>query len=259
MTETGIVTVAEIKKRPMPKAIILMYHNIGIPPKGARIPNLFVTPRMFRFQMGYLKLAGFKVLSIPDLLAAVDAGEPRQNVVALTFDDGFADFYDNAWPVLKAHGYPSTVYVVSGQAAGHDAWDASHEDIRKPLMSWDRLIEISGKGVEIGSHTRTHALLTTLSPEALKEELSGSKREIEERLDRPIDHFCYPYGDHNDRVKEAVKNAGYRYAVTTERGHVSRGSDPCALRRIPVKLITNPFSFLYKIHTDAEKRKGRQR
>jgi peptidoglycan/xylan/chitin deacetylase (PgdA/CDA1 family) len=242
----------------MPKAIILMYHNIGIPPKGARIPNLYVTPRMFRFQMAYLKTAGFRVLSIPDLLAVVEAGEPRQNVAAITFDDGFADFYDNAWPILNAHGYPSTVYVVSGLVSGHNAWDDRHEVIKKPLMSWDRLIEISGKGVQIGSHTRTHPQLTALSPDALKEELSASKREIEEQLGRPVVHFCYPYGDHNDRIREAVKNAGYRYAVTTQRGHVSRGNDPCALRRIPIKLITNPFSFLYKIHTDSEIRKGGQ-
>jgi peptidoglycan/xylan/chitin deacetylase (PgdA/CDA1 family) len=243
----------------MPKAIILMYHNIGIPPKGARIPNLYVTPRMFRFQMGYLKFAGYRVLPIPDLLAAVEAGEPRQNVAAITFDDGFSDFYDNAWPVLNAHGYPSTVYVVSGLVAGHNVWDARHEVIRKPLMSWDRLIEISRKGVQIGSHTRTHPQLTTLSPENLKEELAGSKRELEERLESAVDHFCYPYGDHDDRVKEAVKSAGYRYAVTTQRGHVTKGCDPRALRRIPIKLITNPFSFFYKIHTDSEKRKGRQR
>ena len=76
----------------MPKAIILMYHNIDKPPKGARIPNLYVTPRMFRFQMWYLKAAGFRVVSIQDLVAAVEAGDTRHNMAAITFDDGYAGF-----------------------------------------------------------------------------------------------------------------------------------------------------------------------
>ena len=72
----------------MPKAIILMYHNIDNPPKGARIPNLYVTPGMFKFQMWYLKMASFRVLSVQDLVASVERGETRQNMAAITFDDG---------------------------------------------------------------------------------------------------------------------------------------------------------------------------
>lgn len=243
----------------MPKAIILMYHNIDVPPKSVRIPNLYVTPRMFRFQMGYLKTAGFKVMSVQDLFAAVEAGEAeRRNMAAITFDDGFSDFYRNAYPTLKTFGYPSTVYVVSGLVNGWCEWDAQKEAVRKPLMDWKEIIEVGRNGVEIGSHTKSHPQLTTLTPDVVREEVAGSKRELEERLDRTINHFCYPYGDYNDPVKEAVKNAGYRFAVVTSRGHVVRGGDPLALRRVPVKLITNPLSFLYKIHTDSERRKGKQ-
>src|SRR5574341_2420285 len=98
----------------MPKAIILMYHNIDHPPKGARIPNLYVTPRMFRFQMWYLKIAGFRIVSIQEMLDSVSKGDIKNNLVAITFDYGYLDFYKNAYPVLKHYGYPSTVYVVSG-------------------------------------------------------------------------------------------------------------------------------------------------
>jgi peptidoglycan/xylan/chitin deacetylase (PgdA/CDA1 family) len=241
----------------MPRAIILMYHNVAIPPKEARIPNLYVTPRMFRFQMGYLKTAGFKVLSIQDLLAAVEGGI-RHNIAAITFDDGFMDFYDNAYPVLKSYGYPSTVYVVSGLVGRENEWDAQNDNVKKNLMDWNRIIEVSKKGVQIGSHTRSHPALTALSSGPLNDEIAGSKRDMESRLDFPVDHFCYPYGDCNDQVREKVIQAGYRSAVTTQRGHVAAGCDPFTLRRIPIKLITNPFSFLYKIHTDSEKRKGSQ-
>ncbi len=242
----------------MNKAIILMYHNIDVPPKNARIPNLYVKPGMFRFQMAYLKAAGFKVLCIKDLIAAVDAGPPSQNMAAITFDDGYQDFFHNAYPVLKHYGYPSTVFIVSGLAGKENTWDSRKENFAKPLMDWSRIIEISRNGVEIGSHTKTHPELTQIRPEEQYAEIAESKKELEERLNRTVDTFCYPGGDHNDQVKEMLKQAGYRYAVSTRRGHVEAGFDPYALRRIPIKLITNPFSFLYKIHTNSEKRKGRQ-
>jgi peptidoglycan/xylan/chitin deacetylase (PgdA/CDA1 family) len=242
----------------MPKAIILMYHNIDYPPKGARIPNLYVTPRMFRFQMWYLKAAGFRVVSIQDLVAAVEEGDIRHNMAAITFDDGYTDFYNNAYPILKHYGYQSTVYVVSGLVGKNNVWDSKSETHQKQMMDWDHIVEVSENKVQIGSHTRSHPELTTLSDAMLDEELTGSKNEIESRVNHPVVHFCYPYGDSNDRIQTAVRKAGYRFAVTTKRGHVEKGNDPISLRRIPIKLITNPFSFLYKIHTKSEKRKGKQ-
>lgn len=242
----------------MPKAIILMYHNIDIPPKGARIPNLYVTPRMFRFQMWYLKTAGFRVLSIQDLVAAVEAGDTRHNMAAITFDDGYTDFYHNAYPTLKHYGYPSTVYVVSGLVGKVNEWDSKNETYQKTMMNWKQIVEVSENGVQIGSHTGSHPELTTLSDDMLEEELAGSKKEIEKQVNQPVDHFCYPYGDCNDRIQAAVRKAGYCFAVTTQRGHVEKGSDPIALRRIPIKLIADPFSFLYKVHTNSEKKKGKQ-
>jgi len=242
----------------MPRAIILMYHNIDNPPKGAKIPNLYVTPTMFRFQMWYLKTAGFKVVSIADLLALASEDNNQSNLAAITFDDGYLDFYKNAYPVLRQYEYPSTIYVVSGLVGKVNSWDLRNESLSKPLMDWNTIREISKNGVQIGSHTITHPELTRISSDEQNKEIVGSKNELEEHLNQPIDAFCYPGGDQNQQVKEAVKKAGYRNAVTTQRGHVEKGFDPFALRRIPIKLITNPFSFLYKIHTKSEKRKGRQ-
>jgi peptidoglycan/xylan/chitin deacetylase (PgdA/CDA1 family) len=242
----------------MPKAIILMYHNIDNPPKGAMIPNLYVTPRMFKFQMWYLRISGFKVVSIREMLDTLSRGNLDFNMAAITFDDGYQDFYRNAYPVLKRYEYPSTVYVVTGLMGRPNVWDARNENHGKPLMDAKTILEISERGVEIGSHTKSHPELTRVSPAEQFAEIAESKKELEDLLDSPVDSFCYPGGDHNEQVKEAVKKAGYRHAVTTHRGHVEKGYDPFALRRIPIKLITNPFSFLYKIHTKSEKRKGKQ-
>lgn len=242
----------------MPKALILMYHNIDTPPKGARIPNLYVTPGMFAFQMWYLRAAGFTVVSIQDMLDMVSRGAVERNLAALTFDDGYSDFYKNAYPVLKRHGYPSTVYVVSGLIGKDNEWDSRNENHGKPLMDAKTIIELSRNKVEIGSHTKSHPELTRVSSAERLKEILESKRALENMLDHPVDAFCYPGGDRNEQVQEAVQKAGYRHAVTTQRGHIEKGYDPFALRRIPIKLITNPFSFLYKIHTNSEKRKGRQ-
>jgi peptidoglycan/xylan/chitin deacetylase (PgdA/CDA1 family) len=236
-----------------------MYHNIDTPPKGARIPNLYVTPRMFRFQMWFLKKSGFKVLSLTDLLASVAAGNRTDNLVAITFDDGYRDFYENAYPILKQYAYPSTVYVVSELAGKFNTWDSENEIVSKPLMDWDMIREVSKQGVEIGSHSRSHPQLSTLSVEALQEELQGSKSALEKKLNTKVDHFCYPYGNLDPSVKEAVQKAGYRSAVTTQRGHVVERFDSFLLPRIPIKLITNPVTFLYKIHTNSEVRKGLKR
>ncbi len=245
------------KEWPMSKAIILMYHNIDKPPQDVQTPNLYVSPRMFRFQMRYLKAAGFKVVSLQNMLESVSQGQAGANLAALTFDDGFADFYINAYPVLKHYNYPSIVYVVTGLVGKDNKWDPEKE-VQKPLMDWKTVAEMSRNGVQFGSHSRSHPQLTKLSGDALRDELVGSKKELEDRLGRPIDHFCYPYGDNDERVRAEVRKAGYQYAVITQRGHVEKDYDPFALRRIPIKLITNPFSFFYKIHTNSEKRKGGQ-
>lgn len=243
----------------MSKAFILMYHAVDVPPKNAQLPNLYVTPRMFRFQMWYLKYAGFSVVSLDELLVAISEKRHVRDLVALTFDDGYKNFYTNAYPVIKKYHYPSTVFIVSrfvGKGRGPDSEKAK---TGIPFMNWDEIREISENGVSIGSHTLSHPSLISLPPEELKREVGESKRELEKYVKTSIDLFCYPNGEHTGHVKEAVQREGYLGAVSTIKGHVEPGADPFALKRIPIKLITNPVSFLYKIHTDSEDRKGLRR
>ena len=236
------------KRIHMTQALILMYHSIGKPPKGVKTPNLYVTPKMFKFQMWYLKWAGFNVLSLKDLIASVQKDEKNAKRIALTFDDGYQDFYENAYPVLRRYGYPSTVFIIPGLMGGKNDWDFSHENAAKPLMDWKTVIEISKNGVDIGSHTKTHPCLLDLSPHEIAVEAIDSKREIEKRLDRPIEFFCYPYGKYNAGAREEIRKAGYAGAISTLRGCVEKPFDPFGLKRVPVKLTTNPLSFMHRIH-----------
>jgi peptidoglycan/xylan/chitin deacetylase (PgdA/CDA1 family) len=232
----------------MEKSIILMYHNIGLPPEGVAKRGLYVTPRMFKFQMWYLKAAGFNVVSLKEILHFAEGNERRGKLVAMTFDDGFQDFYDYAYPVLKKYNYPSTVFLVSDLVGWENTWDYKHLKVRKKLLDWERILALKDTNVVFGSHTKTHPSLTNLSREELVDEIRGSKEAIEQRLGGPVEIFCYPYGDYDAKVLDAVREAGYLCAVTTKRGYVQRGDNKFEMKRISIKLHTFPLSFLYKLH-----------
>ena len=242
-----------------------MYHSIGVPPKGAKLRSLYVTPRMFRFQMWYLKRAGFQVVPLKDIVDFSNGGEApgesgksqnKKRLISLTFDDGFLDFFENAFPVLKKYGYPATVFVVSGLAGRENLWDAGALGVRKKLMDWEKIRYLKENGITIGAHTQTHPKLSSLSPDDIKKEVHGSRAGIKERLGVEAEFFCYPYGDFNDAAVREVKKAGFLGAVSVGRGFVCRGDDPFALKRIPVRLNTWPLSFIYKLHSDYEIKKG---
>ncbi len=238
------------------RAIILMYHNIGLPPKNAVLRSLYVTPRMFKFQMCYLKTAGFEVVPLTDLASLACKGYSAKRLVSLTFDDGYRDFYENAFPVLKSYGFPSTVFVVSDLVGKENIWDSADGRATEKLLSWKEISRLSREGVTFGSHTRSHPFLSRLSPLEVKDEVAGSKSFLEEKLQTPAESFCYPYGDYNDRIIAQVRNAGYKAAVTTKRGLVHGGDNPFELRRSFIRFSTHPVLFMYKLHSLYEDRKG---
>ena len=174
-----------------------MYHNIAIPPHRGSLRSLYVTPRMFRFQMRYLRYAGFKVVSLHEIIQFIDGDGTDEKLVALTFDDGYQDFYENAYPALKAHGYPSTVFLVADLIGKENLWDYKERGIRKRLLDWNRIVEMKNHGVIFGSHSKTHPFLSKLSDAETAHEIKGSKDAIEERLDMPVQFFCYPSRDYN--------------------------------------------------------------
>ena len=235
----------------MAKATILMYHNIAQPPPGVKLRSLYVTPDMFRFQMWYLKQAGYQVVSLDEIADFVQPGSPTQGSekkIALTFDDGFADFYHHAFPILQEYGYTATVYLVSGQIGNFNTWDAHKLNAEKSLMNWQMIKVLSKGGITFGSHTQSHPFLTELSTSQAMEEIAGSKAALEDQLDCSVNHFCYPSGNYNDRITELVKSAGYKTATVTEQGYIHRGDDPFMLKRLFIKYRTYPPSFMYKLH-----------
>lgn len=235
---------------------ILMYHQIDVPPpRGTPLRGLVVSPGSFARQMFFLKFLGYKGLSMRDLEPYL-RGEQQGRVVGITFDDGYQNNVQNALPVLKKHGFTATCYGVSSMIGGTNSWDRDIGVAQKPLMTTNDLHVWLDNGMEIGSHTRTHADLTQLNAHDAFDQIAGSKRELEDSLDCEVRHFCYPYGWFNATHREMVHQAGYVTATTTRRGRVHADDDAFALRRILVASATNLGLFGAKILTEYDNRRG---
>lgn len=167
--------------------------------------------------------------------------------VRATFDDAFRSAA-TVFPALERLGVPLQIFVCTGHAR-----DGAPLAIRElegddpeqlATMTWEELREHAGHGVEIGSHGVTHAHLTRLSDDELRNELGESKAEIEDVLGRPCRELAYPYGEHDERVRAAARAAGYERAY----GLRERGQDPYALRRVDLYRRHAPFRALLRLY-----------
>lgn len=213
---------------------ILMYHNIARPPRQLpRLRSLYVSPGAFARQMWLLHRLGYAGLSMSAALPYL-RGQRQGRVAVITLDDGYADNLAAALPILARHGFSATCYMVSGACGGYNVWDAERLGVRKPLMTVGQLRLWQQAGMEVGAHTRTHPRLSQCSDAQLREEIAGSKRELEDVLGKPVSQFCYPYGDTDERVAAVVREAGFSAATTTRRGRARPGMDSWQLPRIQV-------------------------
>jgi peptidoglycan/xylan/chitin deacetylase (PgdA/CDA1 family) len=225
-----LVTPGSVVKIP-----ILMYHNIAVVPDGLGVyRSLYVSPAAFARQMTLLRMFGYRGVSMAGAMPYL-RGERQGKVVVITLDDGYVDNLEAAMDVLRGHGFTATCYAVSGYLGQYNAWDDQKLGIRKPLMSADELHAWHAGGMEVGAHSRTHARLSQCDAPQLQDEIQGCKAELEDRLGIRITQFCYPYGDYDERVVRAAREAGYAAATTTDRGRADAGAaDLWRLPRIQV-------------------------
>jgi peptidoglycan/xylan/chitin deacetylase (PgdA/CDA1 family) len=193
------------------KVPILTYHYIRTNPDSRDRMGfaLSVTPADFAAQMDWLAGNGFHPITQADLYAYLSGtrGLPSRPVI-LTFDDGYADFYNVALPILRAHDFPAVAYIVSGFIG------------RAGYMTAAEIVEADRAGIEIGSHTVDHANLARSSSANVMFELVASKQALEQLVGHPVLSFCYPSGRFNGGVVAAVQAAGYQDATTTAFGFV---------------------------------------
>lgn len=217
-----------------PGTPILMHHQVGPHRPGSALNRWRVTQRDFDWQLDTLKRLGYRGVALSDIVESreVETGTKVRRVV-LTFDDGYRGVRENALPALHARGFKATVFVVADRIGGVNDWDG--ETPGEPLLAADEIRELHGAGIEIGSHGATHRALTRLDAADLAREVAGSRETLEQITGSPVTSFCYPYGNFDDRVVEAVRTAGYR-AATVIRGGISKDlSDPFRLKRVAVR------------------------
>lgn len=276
---------------------ILNYHRVD------RIHDPFflgaVDPADFENHIAYL-MRRFKVLPLGELHRRAQDGLVPENAVAITFDDGYADNYRHAFPILRKYGVPSTLFIATGCIDGREPlwydkvfyafkktskaalslprlrpepWALEPVPVRLKsmmdlvervrylpeaervavleelylalavtdftpmadlMLTWDKVREMQAGGIDIQAHTVTHPILTKVPRQQLDDELSRSKKRLEDQLQKEIRLFAYPNGkppDFNPEVAEAVRRHGFDCAVTTVFGKCALGDDPYTLKR----------------------------
>ena len=235
----------------MTRVHILMYHRVGQFPGRVKAHGaLYCHLPRFKAQMTMFRLLGYTVISLDDAAAGLRGDKPLPaRPLVLTFDDAYVDFLDNAAPVLKAHGYPATVYAVSGLIGTTSSWDAGVGPEPAPLMNAAQLREVQDMGFTIGSHSKSHLRLAQQEDACIAAETRDSKTALEDLLGRRVDHFCYPYGSHDLRAVQAAAAAGYVTGTTCVRAAATPAEDPLALPRKAVSLGDDVFGVAWKLLT----------
>jgi peptidoglycan/xylan/chitin deacetylase (PgdA/CDA1 family)/ubiquinone/menaquinone biosynthesis C-methylase UbiE len=212
---------------------ILAFHRVA--PTGApALAPYRVTPEAFEEQLRFLREAGFYSVTLADWQTAMAARRPLPGrALAITFDDGFRDFYQYAFPLLKKYGFSATVFLVADLIGKSNLWDAAYgEEI--PLMGWEEIRQLRAEGVQFGSHSASHPYLASLTTDEIRQEGMRSRTLLERGLGVPVTAFAYPYGDFDAAVEDIIEACGYTVALSCQ-AELSRFQDrPLALPRIEI-------------------------
>ena len=215
---------------------ILIYHQIG----AGSGRQMDLSPEMFRGHVKWLLDHG-RIVGFGDALSGADDPESNRRYV-LTVDDGYADFYENAFPLLRDEGLPFVLYLTTGHI---ETGDLLHPGDRP--LTWDQIDEMLASGlVTLGAHTHTHPDLRDMPVDQVEQEIGESNRLIELRTGQVPAHFAYPKG-YWDQGAETVIRRSYETAVLGAGGPVNKGTDHLRIGRMPVQQADGHFFFTRKV------------
>lgn len=219
----------------MSKIPILTYHSIDDSGSVVSTP-----PRIFRQQMKFLHENDYNIISLSKLIELFNQKKTiARKTVTITFDDGFQNFYTEAFSVLAEYGFDATVFLVADFCGKHNDWAGNPPELpRSKLLSWREVRELSKNSVEFGSHTRTHPDLTRISNAESQRELTESKSIIEGKIGTKVSTFAYPFGKFNSQIKRFAEGQ-YDAACSVNLGKTQPDSDFYSLARIDTYYLLN--------------------
>ena len=227
-----------------PQAInipIFIYHSVTAPYAGeTAVQDAYdITPELFEAHLQYLESHHYTTVSLDDLADYFDTGHPLPpNPVILNFDDGWQNQFVYAFPLLTKYHDTATFFIYTNAVGS------------KHFLSWEEIEEMVRSGMKVGAHTKTHPFLAHIAnANEINSEIMGSKKILEDRLRQPVTAFAYPFGYYDDRIVNAVKEAGFRVARSTYRGVYNSESDRYTLRAI---LVSDRFEDFVRMLQAAE-------
>ncbi len=216
---------------------VLAYHSISENLFGKLHPyhQINTSASVFALQMRWLRQAGYRTIDLPEMMNALATGRDLSKTVVLTFDDGYQDFYTDAFPVLKQCGFTATVFLASDRIRNTAACIEGAD-----YLTWGEVRELHSQGISFGSHSVTHADFRSLGPEEIDYELGYSKETIEQEIGVPVESFSYPFAlpeedrDFTRYLADILENLGYQNGVSSAIGRAKPGDTRFFLPRLPV-------------------------
>ncbi len=235
---------------------ILMYHSISHEIEEGVHPYYQITtsPEVFSQHMSMLADRGFQVIGLDAAIQLLQQDDnslqdlPAKPVV-ITFDDGYLDFYTNAYPVLARYGFTATVFLPTSFIGSSNGKIGG-----KTFLSWKQVNELVDCGISFGSHTNSHSYLLERTTAEAEQELRQSREIIEQKIGSGVRFFSYPFAfpEHDKRfvnfLRKSLQACGYLCGVTTIIGTATQGDDPFTLKRIPLNALDDPALLDAKIN-----------